>query len=56
VAIGWLLFGDLPDAWTWAGILVIVGSGVFVTLWTSRRAAEQEGGRLRPPNGQAAAG
>ena len=39
VALGWLLFGDLPDAWTWTGILVIVGSGVFVTLWTSERAS-----------------
>jgi drug/metabolite transporter (DMT)-like permease len=40
VVIGWLLFGDLPDSWTWAGIAVIVGSGVFVTLKTSEGAAK----------------
>ena len=49
VALGWLLFGDLPDAWTWTGILVIVASGVFVTLWTSERAS-----RLAPRAGQPA--
>jgi drug/metabolite transporter (DMT)-like permease len=37
VAIGWLLFGDLPDGWTWAGIGVIVASGIFVTLKTTER-------------------
>lgn len=30
VALGWLVFGDWPDAMTWAGISVIVGSGLYV--------------------------
>jgi drug/metabolite transporter (DMT)-like permease len=51
VAIGWLLFGDLPDGWTWAGIAVIVASGIFVTLRTSERARQ-----VTPEPEEAAAG
>ena len=40
VAVGWLVFGDLPDGWTWAGIAVIVASGIFVTIKTSERARD----------------
>ena len=29
---GYLFFGDFPDAWTWAGIAVIVGSGIYISL------------------------
>ncbi|WP_027135344.1 DMT family transporter [Geminicoccus roseus] len=57
VALGWLLFDDLPDAWTWAGIVVIVASGIFVTVWTSQR---EKAAEAPPPvtrtDGQAAAG
>ncbi|MCB2054902.1 MAG: DMT family transporter [Geminicoccaceae bacterium] len=38
VLVGFLFFGDLPDGWTWAGIVVIVGSGLFV-VWREKRAA-----------------
>lgn len=30
VLLGWLVFGDLPDVPTWAGIVVIVGAGVLL--------------------------
>lgn len=30
VAFGYLIFGDFPDALTWAGIGVIVGSGLYI--------------------------
>lgn len=30
VALGYLVFGDLPDRWTLAGSLVIVGSGLYL--------------------------
>ena len=30
LAWGWLFWGDLPDALGWAGIVLIVGSGVYV--------------------------
>ena len=28
VALGWAVFGDLPDAWTWAGLTVILSAGI----------------------------
>lgn len=36
IIAGWLIFGTLPDGWTWAGSLLIVGSGLF-TLWREAR-------------------
>lgn len=36
VLIGFLLFGDLPDAVTWLGIAVIVSSGVLIALRGAR--------------------
>jgi len=31
-AVGFLVFGDFPDNWTWFGIAVVVASGVYVSL------------------------
>jgi drug/metabolite transporter (DMT)-like permease len=28
--LGWLVFGNVPDAFTWAGAAVIIGSGLYV--------------------------
>ncbi|MEP2920523.1 MAG: DMT family transporter [Sulfitobacter sp.] len=28
VALGWYIFGDLPDLWTWAGLAIILGAGL----------------------------
>ena len=28
VVLGWMIFGDLPDAFTWAGLAVIIGAGL----------------------------
>ena len=36
--IGWLAFGSFPDAWTLAGMAVIAGSGLLITLHERRRA------------------
>lgn len=41
VALGWLVFGDLPDAWTMAGAGVIVASGLAL-IWTERAAPGSE--------------
>jgi drug/metabolite transporter (DMT)-like permease len=35
---GWLAFGTLPDAWTFAGMAVIAGSGLLIALHERRRA------------------
>jgi drug/metabolite transporter (DMT)-like permease len=34
---GWIVFGNFPDAWTLAGMAVIGGSGLLVTLHERRR-------------------
>lgn len=42
--LGWLLFGQFPDRWTWLGAAIIVASGLYITLREHRlqrlRAAE----------------
>ena len=35
--LGWLVFGDVPSEWTWAGALVILGSTVWIARRESRR-------------------
>ncbi|MHA7875740.1 DMT family transporter [Roseivivax sp.] len=37
-AAGYLVFGDFPDGWTWLGIAVILGSGLYV-FWRERQPA-----------------
>lgn len=32
ILLGLLVFGDWPDAWTWAGSALVVGAGVFTIL------------------------
>ena len=41
-ALSYFLFGDLPDTWTTAGILLIVGSGAFIG-WRERKAGGKFG-------------
>lgn len=36
VAFGFFAYGHLPDALTWLGIAVIVGAGLWVSLWDRR--------------------
>ena len=35
VGLGWAVFGDFPTIWTWAGMAVITGSGLYV-IWRER--------------------
>jgi len=35
--VGYLGFGDFPDSWTWAGITIIVASGIVITLRERRQ-------------------
>jgi drug/metabolite transporter (DMT)-like permease len=30
--MGYLIFGDFPDAWSWAGIAVLIASGVYISI------------------------
>lgn len=30
LALGWFIFGDLPDAWTLLGAFIVVGSGLYL--------------------------
>ncbi len=39
-AIGFVLFGDFPDGWTWAGVAVVVSSGVVIS-WRESRLAQR---------------
>jgi drug/metabolite transporter (DMT)-like permease len=40
--LGWLVFNEFPDAITWIGISIIVGSGIYVFQRESRLAAERD--------------
>jgi drug/metabolite transporter (DMT)-like permease len=48
VALGFLVFGDFPNALTWAGIAVIVGSGLYV-IHRERLASAARGRERRAP-------
>ncbi len=41
--LGYLVFGDFPDSWTWAGIAIIVASGVYIALRERKVARAQRG-------------
>ena len=30
--VGYLVFGDFPDSWTWIGVAIVIASGVYVSL------------------------
>ena len=32
IIIGYYFFGDLPDRWIWIGLIIIVSSGVYITI------------------------
>jgi len=37
--LGLVFFGDFPEAWTWAGIAVVIGSGLYISLRERARGA-----------------
>lgn len=55
VVLGLLVFGDFPNRLTWAGIAVIVGSGLYV-IARERAIAGRRAGRGRPVPAPTAAG
>ena len=32
IIIGYYFFNDIPDKWTWLGIIIIIGSGIYILL------------------------
>lgn len=50
--LGWLVFGDWPDLVTWAGIAVIVASGLYVIHRERVTASAARAGARRPPSGE----
>ncbi len=38
-SISYLVFGQLPDGWTWVGAAIIVASGLFILYWERRSEA-----------------
>jgi drug/metabolite transporter (DMT)-like permease len=44
VILGYVVFGNFPDLWTWAGAGVIIASGIYIA-WRERRRREE---RTRP--------
>jgi drug/metabolite transporter (DMT)-like permease len=39
-SIGYFVFGDFPDAWTWAGIAIVIAAGIYISLRERRRRGE----------------
>lgn len=36
-AFGWVLFGEVPDGWTWLGALIILSGAVVITISEARK-------------------
>ena len=36
-AVGWMLWGEVPDGWTWLGALVILSGALAITISETRR-------------------
>lgn len=56
---GIVVFGDVPDAWSWVGIALVVGAGLYSISLEHRRAlqarrAARAGGRVQPDGAVAA--
>jgi drug/metabolite transporter (DMT)-like permease len=34
--LGYVLFGDFPDGWTIAGVVIIISSGLYIIQWERR--------------------
>jgi drug/metabolite transporter (DMT)-like permease len=48
VALGWLVFGDVPDAYTLAGSAIIVAAGLYI-FWREQTVARREPAFAEPP-------
>jgi drug/metabolite transporter (DMT)-like permease len=37
--LGYLIFGNFPDLWTWVGAAIIIASGIYIAFRERRRRA-----------------
>ena len=49
VVLGWLVFGDVPDAFTLSGAAIIVGAGLYI-LWREQIVTRREPVVAAPPD------
>jgi drug/metabolite transporter (DMT)-like permease len=36
--LGWLLWSEIPDAWTYAGAAIVIASGIYIVIRETRKA------------------
>lgn len=41
-AVGYLVFGDFPDIWSWIGVAVVIASGVYVSFRERKTSASSQ--------------
>ena len=49
VVLGWLVFGDVPDAFTLTGAAIIIGAGLYI-LWREQIVTRREPVPAAPPD------
>jgi len=49
VVIGYVIFGDFPDLWTLIGIVILIGSGSYISI-REHRAGRRTGAETEPPS------
>ena len=37
IIIGYYFFGDFPDKWIWIGLIIIVSSGVYISIRENKK-------------------
>lgn len=50
--VGWLVWGEVPDRWTFAGAAVIIASGIYIVLRETRRPAAGKGSASLAPEAE----
>jgi drug/metabolite transporter (DMT)-like permease len=46
LALGWLVFGQLPDRWTFIGAAIVIGSGLYLLYRERVRAVPEASARV----------
>jgi drug/metabolite transporter (DMT)-like permease len=48
IALGWLVFGDVPDGFMLTGAAIIIAAGLYI-LWREQIVAHREPALAAPP-------